>query len=114
MLSKVPQAIRQSSSTRMLMRRHSILPSPTRSRSSRRSPFGEYTSISALNLGYAPDFKEFLQGEFQFPISGGDCKGEYDVNLLRKIYPNATDVNVHLQPGTGYGLTLHWNATVCR
>ena len=49
---------------------------------------GEYTSASALNLEYEPDFKssvQFMQAEFDFPICGGDCKGTYDANVLKEI-----------------------------
>jgi len=68
---------------------------------------GEYTSISALNLGPVL----FMEAEFDFPICGGDCRGGWNLKTLKGIYGNATDVEVYLQPGAGHGLVFHKNAT---
>jgi hypothetical protein len=75
---------------------------------------GEYSSISALSMGPAPNFKGpllFMEAEYDFPICGGDCKNSYDMKLLSSIYGNASAVDVYLQPGAGHGLTLHRNAS---
>ena len=75
---------------------------------------GEWTSGGAVNPGYAPAFKgplQFMEAEFDFPACQGDCKGTYDLTMLKQIYPNATAVEVFIQPNTGHGMTLHRNAT---
>ncbi|KAK3352477.1 Alpha/beta hydrolase family-domain-containing protein [Lasiosphaeria hispida] len=51
-------------------------------------------------------------GENDYGNCGGDCNGTYDLNMIKQqIYPAAKDVAVHIQPGTGHGLTLSTNAT---
>lgn len=49
-------------------------------------------------------------GENDYGFCRGDCKGTYDVDEIQKLYPKGK-VGVHLQPGTGHGLTLSTNAT---
>lgn len=50
-------------------------------------------------------------GEFDFAFCGGDCKGVYDVDFLKSLYPSAADVSVYLQPDTGHVTTMSLNAT---
>lgn len=52
-----------------------------------------------------------MEAEFYSPGFIGNCKGTYDLPTLKTIYPNATAVEVHIQPSTEHGLTLHENAT---
>lgn len=53
---------------------------------------------------------QFFVGEYDV-ICGGDCRGAYELEYLKKLYPAAADVSVYLQPASGHGLTLSTNAT---
>ena len=69
---------------------------------------GEFTSLTTLNFGPAPQFTgavQFMAAEYDFPVCGGDCR-DYDLDLINLIYGNASDIDVYLQPGTGHGLTM--------
>ncbi|OAQ64717.1 alpha/beta-Hydrolase [Pochonia chlamydosporia 170] len=75
---------------------------------------GEMLSGGAFVGHAAPSFSgpvQFFLGEYDVPICAGDCKNTYDMEVLKKLYPKATDVSVYLQPETGHGLTLSRNAT---
>jgi pimeloyl-ACP methyl ester carboxylesterase len=77
-------------------------------------PIGEFTSSYSLTMVYGPDFKapvQYMLAEFDFYVCGGDCKGVPDLPTLAKIFPNATDIEVAIQPNSGHALTLHNNAT---
>lgn len=77
-------------------------------------PIGEFASAFSLIGLPGPSFKapvQFLLPEFDFYICRGDCKGLADLNVLKKFYPNATKIEVALQPNTGHALPLHNNAT---
>ncbi|KAK4140675.1 Alpha/beta hydrolase family-domain-containing protein [Dichotomopilus funicola] len=50
-------------------------------------------------------------GENDYGACGGDCTGTYDLELIKATYKGAADVDVHIQPKTGHGLTLSTNAT---
>ena len=75
----------------------------------------EWLSIRGLlAFGYAPEFEgpvQFFEGEHDILLCGGDCKNDYDPTMLKMLYPNATDIDVYIQPGAGHGLTLHRNAS---
>lgn len=78
---------------------------------------GEYTSAYTIaiagNIG-GTDFKgplQYVLPEFDFYICQGDCKGVYDVDALKGIFPNAGPLEVKIQPNTGHALPLHNNAT---
>jgi pimeloyl-ACP methyl ester carboxylesterase len=53
---------------------------------------------------------QFVLGEYDWSCLG-DCKGTYTLPALQGIYPNASNIEVQLQPGTGHGLTFSTNAT---
>lgn len=77
-------------------------------------PIGELASAFWLLGNPGPSFKaplQYLLPEFDFYICRGDCKGLADVNKLKDTYPNATKIEVALQPNTGHALPLHNNAT---
>ncbi|KAF4948192.1 hypothetical protein FGADI_9820 [Fusarium gaditjirri] len=62
----------------------------------------------------AAEFKGPLQyfiGENDYPLCDGDCNNTYDMETLKGLNPAASHIGVHLQPGTGHGLTLSTNAT---
>ncbi|CAM1509813.1 Fc.00g001480.m01.CDS01 [Cosmosporella sp. VM-42] len=62
----------------------------------------------------APAFKgpvKFFLGEYDNVVCRGDCKNTYDPEILKSLYPAATDVSVYLQPETGHALTMSTNAT---
>jgi pimeloyl-ACP methyl ester carboxylesterase len=55
---------------------------------------------------------QFPNGEYDAIVCGGYCPGTYDVDIMKSaIYPNAKNLQVQIQPGSGHGLTLHINAT---
>lgn len=55
---------------------------------------------------------QFFIGEFDYGFCVGDCKGTYkEADIKRLFFPAASDLDVHLQPGTGHGLALSTNAT---
>ncbi|KAK4901736.1 hypothetical protein LTR27_001508 [Elasticomyces elasticus] len=75
---------------------------------------GEFVSTTALSLSYAPAFTgplQFVEAEFDTVICDGDCKNTYTAEALHAIYPNASSIDVHIQPGAGHALTFHRNAT---
>ncbi|KAF4989029.1 hypothetical protein FGRMN_9401 [Fusarium graminum] len=74
----------------------------------------EFVNLNSLQGEPGTDFKGPLQyfiGKNDYAFCLGDCKGTYDVEVLKGINPTAFDVSVYLQPGTGHGITLHRNAT---
>ena len=54
---------------------------------------------------------QFFVGERDYGFCGGDCNNTYNVTALKELYPASSALSVHLQPGTGHGLTLSTNAT---
>ncbi|KAK3671703.1 hypothetical protein LTR78_008436 [Recurvomyces mirabilis] len=75
---------------------------------------GEFLSTGAINLAFAPAFKgplEFVVGEYDTLICDGDCKGTYSPEVLTAVYPNASSIDVLVQPGAGHALNFHQNAT---
>ncbi|EMC95826.1 hypothetical protein BAUCODRAFT_71197 [Baudoinia panamericana UAMH 10762] len=77
-------------------------------------PIGELASSYQLVYVTGPRFEgpiQYFLPEFDFFICGGDCKGVSNLTLLHGIYPNASTIEVAIQPNTGHGLTLHNNAT---
>ncbi|KAF4340449.1 alpha beta-hydrolase [Fusarium beomiforme] len=75
---------------------------------------GEVFSKDAIIGEPATEFKGPLQyfiGENDYPFCDGDCNNTYDKETLKGLNPAASHIDVHLQPGTGHGLTLSLNAT---
>ncbi|KDN62801.1 hypothetical protein CSUB01_02710 [Colletotrichum sublineola] len=77
-------------------------------------PIGEFAS--AFNILARPGGSfhapvQFLLPEFDFYICRGDCNNYVDVDYLKTFYPNATDIDLKMQPNTGHALPLHNNAT---
>lgn len=78
------------------------------------APIGEFASAGSIVGLYGPSFKapvQYLLPENDFYICRGDCKGVVNETLLHQTYPNATTIEVVIQPNTGHALTLHNNAT---
>jgi hypothetical protein len=50
-------------------------------------------------------------GEFDFPFCAGDCNGAFELDDVKAVFPDALDVSVYLQPGTGHVVTMSTNAT---
>ncbi|KAJ9637028.1 hypothetical protein H2204_004952 [Knufia peltigerae] len=76
-------------------------------------PVAEITSGYEL-LGATGPFKgpiHYMLAEKDFYICGGDCRGLYSVPQQYKIFPNASDIQIDLQPDTGHALPMHNNAT---
>ncbi|KAF3044123.1 hypothetical protein E8E12_010084 [Didymella heteroderae] len=77
-------------------------------------PIGELASAFLLVGIYGPSFTapvQYLLPEFDFYICRGDCKGVANMTLLEQTYPNASAIEVVIQPNTGHALPLHNNAT---
>lgn len=77
-------------------------------------PIGESASAYTLIGHSAPEFRapvQYVLAEFDLGICAGDCKGLADMEVLNKTYPDATAIEVVVQPNTGHGLPLHNNAT---
>ncbi|KAM7218902.1 hypothetical protein V8F06_005782 [Rhypophila decipiens] len=74
--------------------------------------------FKSLLTAFGPDGAKFkgpvhmVIGENDYGNCAGDCKGTYDLDMIKtQIYPAAKDVGVLIQPGTGHGLALSKNAT---
>ncbi|KAH8708375.1 Alpha/Beta hydrolase protein [Phaeosphaeriaceae sp. PMI808] len=77
-------------------------------------PIGEFASAFWLLGNYGPSFKapvQYLLPEYDFYICRGDCNGLANVTKLAETFPNATAIEVAIQPNTGHALPLHNNAT---
>jgi pimeloyl-ACP methyl ester carboxylesterase len=77
-------------------------------------PIGEFASAFWLIGNQGPSFKapvQYVLPEFDFYICRGDCNGLANVTMLAQTYPNATAIEVAIQPNTGHALPLHNNAT---
>ncbi|CAJ2506025.1 Uu.00g001550.m01.CDS01 [Anthostomella pinea] len=81
-----------------------------------KQPFAIGDALSArglLDFGYSPSFAgplQFFLGEFDYLVCGGDCKGNFDPDYPKSVYPNATAIETYVQPGAGHGNVLHLNA----
>ena len=67
-----------------------------------------------LKQGPAKEFKgplQFMLAEFDYPVCRGDCN-VVDRELLKSLYPGATDIDVYTAKGNGHALTMHRDATV--
>ncbi|OQN96481.1 hypothetical protein B0A48_17537 [Cryoendolithus antarcticus] len=78
-------------------------------------PIGEIASSWRILNNFAPNFTkpiQFLLPEKDFYICRGDCVGLTNATDLRATtYPNASAIEVVIQPNTGHALPLHNNAT---
>lgn len=54
---------------------------------------------------------QYFLAEKDFFICGGDCNGIANMTALEAAYPNATAIEVAIQPNTGHAFPLHNNAT---
>ncbi|BCS25092.1 alpha/beta hydrolase [Aspergillus puulaauensis] len=76
---------------------------------------GEFMSMGATLMKPAPGYTGpilFALAEFDLPACAGDCTGSYDLGAIKsESFPGASDVSVHIQPGSGHGLNMHTNAT---
>jgi hypothetical protein len=50
-------------------------------------------------------------GNEDLPFCGGNCTGIIDGPIGPKIFPAASPFKTYIQPNTGHGLNLHFNAT---
>jgi pimeloyl-ACP methyl ester carboxylesterase len=77
-------------------------------------PIGEFASAFWLIGNHGSSFNapvQYLLPEFDFYICRGDCNGLANMTTLVQTYPNATAIEVAIQPNTGHALPLHNNAT---
>ncbi|KAF2770798.1 alpha/beta-hydrolase [Teratosphaeria nubilosa] len=75
---------------------------------------GEFASAYNISALPGPDFESPVQlflAEFDFYVCRGDCKGLANATQLNETYPNASAIEVYIQPNAGHGLPLHNNAT---
>ena len=73
----------------------------------------EIISAAVMGVLPAPEYvgpMQFLLGEFDNLSCNGDCRGAEQPELLKELFPNATTIDVYLQPGTGHGLPFHRGA----
>lgn len=82
-----------------------------------RQPEGVVETGSAFILyasaPIAPLYKgpvQFMVGEFDFVVCGGDCRGTHNATDVMDMYPKSPDVDIWLQPGTGHALPFHYGA----
>ncbi|KAK5720524.1 hypothetical protein LTR17_014925 [Elasticomyces elasticus] len=78
------------------------------------APVGEFASAFSLLGNYGPSFTgpvQYFLPEFDFYVCRGDCNGLANITQLAATYPNASAIEVALQPNTGHALPLHNNAT---
>lgn len=78
------------------------------------APIGEFASAFWLIGNYGPSFQgpvQYFLPEFDFYVCRGDCKGLANETMLAQTYPNASSIEVAIQPNTGHALPLHHNAT---
>ncbi|KAL4966569.1 alpha/beta hydrolase [Aspergillus stella-maris] len=52
----------------------------------------------------------FVHGENDFTSCVGNCTASVDIAGIREAFPDASDVSVHIQKGSGHAVTLHENA----
>lgn len=81
-----------------------------------KQPFPVSELASAFNLiGLpGPSFTapvQYVLAEFDFYVCRGDCKSLANVTTLAQTYPNATAIEIAIQPNTGHAFPLHNNAT---
>ncbi|PQE24984.1 alpha beta-Hydrolase protein [Rutstroemia sp. NJR-2017a WRK4] len=77
-------------------------------------PIGEFASAFWLIGNKGLSFHgpiQYMLPEFDFYICRGDCNGLANKTELMNTYPNATNIEVAIQPNTGHALPLHNNAT---
>lgn len=55
---------------------------------------------------------QLMVGEFDYIVCLGDCRNTYTTTQLDRMFPQAKEVDINLQPGTGHGLPFHRNATL--
>ena len=68
-----------------------------------------------VTLGAAPQFQgplQFMLAEFDFGVCRGDCRLAFDLASLQGSFPNATDIDIYTQPGSGHALTMHRKANL--
>lgn len=82
------------------------------------------TTGELLTIGSAPKMSTFtgpafvITGERDVPFCGGNCYGQV-ANItapnipagVKTAFPSASAFEAYIQPETGHGLTLHYNAT---
>ncbi|KAH8707061.1 hypothetical protein GQ44DRAFT_831116 [Phaeosphaeriaceae sp. PMI808] len=82
------------------------------------------TTGELLTIGNAPMMSPFtgpvfvITGEHDIQFCGGNCYGQIPGSNTSTIpagvkmsYPASSNFESHIQPGTGHGLTFHYNAT---
>jgi len=78
------------------------------------APIGELASAFWILGLHGPSFRapvQYLLPEFDFYVCRGNCNGLANKTMLMETYPNATEIEITIQPNTGHALPLHNNAT---
>lgn len=54
-----------------------------------------------------------ISGQFDLPFCGGYCPGVIDgpYSIAPVVFPSASSLQTYIQPNTGHGLNLHFNAS---
>ncbi|KAL4886801.1 Alpha/Beta hydrolase protein [Aspergillus karnatakaensis] len=74
---------------------------------------GEFLSLGVVLANPAPEFKGpilFALGEYDFATCAGNCTDSWDQEVLDNVFSGASNVSVHVQPGSGHALTFHEDA----
>ncbi|KAL5336626.1 Alpha/Beta hydrolase protein [Aspergillus crustosus] len=74
---------------------------------------GEFLSLGGVLDGDLSGYKGpvlFALGEYDFATCAGNCTDSYDLAAIEDSFKGAANVSVHIQPGSGHGLTLHEDA----
>jgi pimeloyl-ACP methyl ester carboxylesterase len=81
-------------------------PAPVVELASFSAPLGNNNNTQAFR---AP--LQYVLAEFDVGICAGDCKGVANMTALKDTYPQASTIQIDIQPNTGHGFPLHNNAT---
>ncbi|KAG7002240.1 multidrug resistance protein fer6 [Physcia stellaris] len=74
---------------------------------------GELMTVRAPLLGPQKSFRGplfYLLAQYDFLVCQGDCSDAFDIESLKMMYPNATNIGNYTQLGSGHGLTLNRGA----
>ncbi|KAK0387646.1 hypothetical protein NLU13_3891 [Sarocladium strictum] len=70
---------------------------------------GQYASEGDIESVRSPEFRApilFFTGEYDNYICNGDCRGIFDMDMAKGMFPHATNISSHLQPGAGHATGL--------
>ena len=54
---------------------------------------------------------QFVSGQYDLIFCGSNCTGIVNGPLTPLAYPKTRKLGIHIQPNSGHGLNLHYNAS---